>query len=146
MTQHTESTPVPAFKDRKVGLIVFGLIQLAIGGLCALMVALMFVSLAVASRLGPAAAGSMNAGMMIPATLIYILAALWFITMGVGSILARRWARALILVSSWIWLIAGIMGLVFALSFMPGMFDNMGESGQIPAHMAASLLVILPSS
>ncbi|MHC4159886.1 MAG: hypothetical protein ACYSSO_12490, partial [Planctomycetota bacterium] len=45
---------------------------------------------------------------------------------------ARRWARALILVSSWVWLICGACGFVFALLFLPNMYDQMGESGQVP--------------
>jgi hypothetical protein len=68
---------------------------------------------------------AMSAHLMIPGILLYAVASIWFIWMGIGSIKARRWARALILVSSWLWLIGGIFGLIFILFFM---------SGQIPKN------------
>jgi hypothetical protein len=74
--------------------------------------------------------------MMIPAVLFYLVAAVWFIWMGIGSIKARRWARALILVTSCIWLVGGIGGLIFLLLFMPGMYEKLGESKQMPAGAA----------
>ena len=55
---------------------------------------------------------------------------------GIGSIRARRWARALVLVSSWVWLIGGIVGLVSVLLLMPDMYDQMAKSGQMPQLMA----------
>jgi hypothetical protein len=85
----------------------------------------------------------MNTGMMIAGILFYVLAAAWFISMGVGSMLARRWARALILVSSWIWLLAGVMGLGYVVGFMPDMFDKMSESGQMPADMVTPMKFVM---
>jgi len=37
--------------------------------------------------------------------LFYALLAVLFVWLGIGSIMARRWARALVLVSSWFWLV-----------------------------------------
>ncbi|MHC4308912.1 MAG: hypothetical protein ACYSSN_03110 [Planctomycetota bacterium] len=56
--------------------------------------------------------------------------------MGIGSIKARRWARALLLVTSWIWLVGGIGGIIYLLLFMPDMFGKMGENEQIPEGAA----------
>jgi hypothetical protein len=70
--------------------------------------------------------------MMVPSVLFYVVLAIWFIWMGVGSIKARRWARALILVSSSVWLICGICGLIFMFLFIPGMYDQMAKNTQMP--------------
>jgi hypothetical protein len=63
--------------------------------------------------------------------------------MGIGSIQARRWARALVLISSWLWLISGIIGLIFMLLLMPGMYEKMGESGQMPPGVARIMKYIM---
>ena len=80
---------------------------------------------------------------MIPGILFYVLAAVWFIWMGIGSIKARRWARALILISSWLWLISGIGGLVFVLLLMPQMYERMGQSGQMPPAAAVVMKYVM---
>jgi len=58
--------------------------------------------------------------------------AVWFIWMGIGSIKARRWARALLLVSSWLWLICGVGGLIFMLFFLSNIYDRTGKNAQMP--------------
>ena len=80
---------------------------------------------------------------MIPGILVYVVAAVWFIWMGIGSVKARRWARALVLVSSWLWLICGIGGLFFIVLLMPDMYDKMGESGQMPPVAARIMTYIM---
>jgi hypothetical protein len=86
--------------------------------------------------LDKSSATAMSPTMMIPAVLFYVLLAAWCISMGIGSIKARRWARALLLVTSWIWLVCGISGLIFMLLFMTVMFEKMGENEQMPAGAA----------
>lgn len=95
----------------------------------------MIFGIIVSTALNKSSAVPMSAGMIIPAVLFYILVAVWFIWMGIGSIKARRWARALLLVSSWIWLISGICGLIIMLVFMPNMYDQMAQKGQIPKEI-----------
>jgi len=132
MSDEQEFLEVPAFKDRKVGLIIFGILHIISGCLCALMVAMM-VLVAIISSAGQNAFGEFpNIRMMIPGTMVYVVLGTWFIWMGIGVIMARRWARALMLVSSWIWLISGTFGLVFILLLMPNMYDQMGEDDQMP--------------
>jgi hypothetical protein len=132
MSEYEEIMLSSDFKDRKVGLVVFGILQIILGGLCTLMVPFMVIGMIASASLGDGSAPPVNASMMILGVLFYVLAAVWFIWMGVGSIKARRWARALILVSSWLWLICGICGLIFMLLLMPRMYEQMGRSGQMP--------------
>jgi hypothetical protein len=96
----------------------------------------MIMGMIASAFLDDSSATDMSPTMMIPGVLIYVTAAVWFIWMGIGSIKARRWARALLLVTSWLWLISGINGLIFVLLFMPDMFEKMGENEQIPEGAA----------
>jgi hypothetical protein len=67
--------------------------------------------------------------------LVYVFLGIWFIWMGIGSIQARRWARALCLIASWLSLISGITGMLFMLLFMPDMYEQMSKDGQMPANV-----------
>lgn len=132
MTNHEETVQGSSYKDAKTGLVVFGIIQIIFGGFCALITPFMIFAMVASSVLGKSSAAPIGVRMMMPSVLVYVLLAVWFICMGIGSIKARRWARALILVSSWLWLISGLGGLIFVLSFMPNMYDKIGERGQMP--------------
>lgn len=128
-----QTTPAePGFKDRKAGLVLFGVFQIGLGGLCALMIPLMVIGLLAAKTLPQNAAAPADTRMMVPGLLFYALTATWFIWMGVGSILARRWARALLAVSSWIWLVGGVGGLVTLWLILPDMYAQMAATGQMP--------------
>jgi hypothetical protein len=143
MAENEEIMQSSDFKDRKTGLVVFGILQIILGGLCALIVPFMVIGMIASAARGDSSAPPINTSMMIPGILFYVLVAVWFIWMGIGSIKARRWARALILVSSWLWLICGICGLVFMLLLMPQMYDRMGQSGQMPPEMAAVMKYVM---
>ena len=139
MTDHEEIVPRPDFKDRKTGLVVFGILEIILGGFCALFMLFMLASF----FLKISSAVTMNSGMRISSALLYAMLAVWFIWMGIGSIKARRWARALLLVSSWIWLIGGICGLIFILIVMPDMYDKMAQSGKITEKMAQIMKYVM---
>jgi hypothetical protein len=143
MAEHEEIMQSSDFKDRKTGLVVFGILQIIHGGFFALMVPFMVIGMIASAALRNSSAPPINTSMMVPGILFYVLAAVWFIWMGIGSIKARRWARALILVSSWLWLICGICGLIFMLLLMPQMYDRMGQSGQMPPEAAAVMKYVM---
>ena len=123
-------------QNSKTGLVVFGILSIIFGGFCALMVPFVIFGMIVSSVVDNSAAADMNLSTMVPGVLFYVLAAVWFICMGIGSVKARRWVRALILVSSCIWLISGIGGLIFILLLMPDVYGRMGESEQMPPEVA----------
>ena len=99
------------YRDRSSGLIVFGVAEILIGVFTALLVPLMLLAL-LASRSMDGGQGSMDLATVLPSTVIYALIAVLFVWIGIGSIRARRWARALMLSVSWLWLITGIMAMV----------------------------------
>jgi hypothetical protein len=143
MTRNEEIAESPHFKDRKAGLVTFGIIQIIFGGLSALMVPIMIFGVIVLTVRGYSSAAPVKANMMVASVLFYILPAAWFICMGVGSIRARRWARALILVSSCLWLVAGTGAFILMLLFMPDMYNQMATSGQIPQEALRAMRYIM---
>jgi hypothetical protein len=143
MTDYEETLQSSDFKDRKIGLVVFGILQIILGGFCALMVLIAIFGMIASAVLDNSSAIAMSPTTMIPAVLFYVILAVWFICMGIGSIKARRWARALVLVTSWLWLISGISGLIFMLLLMPDMYDQMGESGRMPPEVARVMKYVM---
>ena len=137
-TDPTSQSPV--FKDRKTGLVLFGILHVGLGTLCALMIPLMIIGMVASKALNSKVSPPMDARMITPCLLLYVAIATWFIWMGIGSILARRWARALLLVTSWIWLLGGIGGSIVVWLILPDMYEQMGANGQIPKTLASVML------
>lgn len=157
MSDHEEKLKSSDFKDMKTGLVAFGILLIIMGGFCALMVPFaIFGMIASVFIESSGTTAPMRPTMMIPGFLSYVAAAVWLIWMGIGSIKARRWARALLLVTSWLWLVGGIGGLILMALFMPHMFENIEENEQMPTGVAlvvkcgvigfmAVFLVIIPA-
>jgi hypothetical protein len=107
---------VPAYADRNSLLVLFGVIQIILGLLAALMIP--FAALgAFMSRLAPG--GRMRPGQFIAAVALYTLVAAALLCLGIGSIQAKRWARALTLVASWYWLVSGVLGTILLTAVLP---------------------------
>jgi hypothetical protein len=106
----------PLYRDRGTGLVVFGVFQIILGLLAALMVP--FAALgAFMSRLVPG--GAMRPGQFISAVTSYALVAAAFVALGIGSVQMKRWAHALTLVISWYWLIVGALITVLLTAVLP---------------------------
>ncbi|MCH9657021.1 MAG: hypothetical protein K0U86_17695 [Planctomycetes bacterium] len=129
----------PPFKDRITGLIVFGILQIFMGGCCVLLIPLMLLSQYVA----PAAGTQMNVRMLVPMIGMYAFLAVVLIWLGVGSILARRWARALTLVLAWTWLVIGILAMIMIVSWGPNLFNMAGQDQQVPKEMLVFMQVVM---
>ena len=98
---------LPAYRDRKVGLVVFGVFTTLAGLFCALLIPLVFWAQTLAARQGRPEAVKGSFGLIVSSYGVLALVLVW---LGIGSILARRWARALLLICSWFALIAGLIG------------------------------------
>jgi hypothetical protein len=113
----------PQYTDRSTGLMIFGVIQIILGLLAALFVP--FVALAaLTSRMTPGA-GKMHPGQLIGTVCIYGAIAVVFLCLGIGSVQMKRWARALTLVTSWYWLIAGALMTVLLTAVLPVMVQGL---------------------
>jgi hypothetical protein len=97
-------------------LVIFGVVQVILGLLAALMVPLVALS-AFLSRLAPGAA--MRPGQFVSGVATYAFIAAAFLALGIGSVQMKRWARALTLVTSWYWVIVGAMGTVLLTAVLP---------------------------
>ncbi len=139
-----EASPLPAYKDRSTGLFIFGILTLLLGCLAGL-----FVPVAVFGQVMAAKAPDappMNHAIMLPSVAIYGLLAVALVWLGIGSIQKRRWARALLLIFSWTWLITGVCMTVVMPFVMAKVFANLppnGKSGQpdIPPGFITGMIV-----
>jgi hypothetical protein len=133
------------FQDRKAGLVIFGILNILIGCFCVLLALLMLV---VALRGSPNGGPQQSLQTMLPGMFIYGLLAVVFIWLGAGSTMARRWARALLLILSWNWLIIGLLTLGMMAFMLPHFMEAMNAASpagqpELPAA-AKSLMLVIP--
>jgi hypothetical protein len=136
-----------SYRDRSTGLILFGVLQIVLGLMSALMVP--FAALgAFMSRLTPG--GGMRPAQFLSGVSIYAFLAVLLLCLGIGSIQAKRWARALTLVISCYWLVSGALGTVLMTAILPVFMRsflqaqrNMGRSTPSPEMSTGVMAVIL---
>lgn len=142
----TAVSTLPAeYADRSAGLTVFGIIQILLGLLSLLGIPLVLLT-AVMSR--KTMGGSVPVGSYVQGMLTYAMIAVLLVTLGVGSIRARRWAWAITLVTSWLWLIIGatmtvMLTAVVPTSFAAGMKAASGGSTPISRGFMAAVLTFM---
>ncbi|MGZ4730920.1 MAG: hypothetical protein ACXVZH_02130 [Terriglobales bacterium] len=137
----------PAYRDRGTGLVIFGVLQIILGLLAALMVPLVALG-AFMSRLAPG--GAMRPGQFISGVASYAFLAAALIGLGIGSVQMKRWARALTLVTSWYWLITGALVTVLLTAALPvtmrsalAQAQQNAPAGPSPAISTGVMAVIL---
>ncbi len=142
MNENAIVPPLAGFKDRRTGLLVFGILEIILGCLLALMVPLMVLGQLLAGQLPGAEPTPLR--MLLPAVLMYVGMAAAFIWLGIGSVRCRRWARALLLIISWMWLVGGIAGTLAVGFILPQMFSGgmPGTPPGTPAMPAAARAVL----
>jgi hypothetical protein len=139
------SDPVP-YRDRGTGLVIFGVGQIILGLLAALMIPLVVLG-AFMSRLTPA--GGMRPGQYASGVVTYGFIAAAFIALGAGSVQMKRWARALTLVVSWYWMIVGVLVTVLLTAVVPVTIRGVMQAqqnasgGSSPGVQAGVMAVII---
>ena len=132
-----ETAPVTMpYKNRYPGLIVFGILTILLGCLAGLFVPLMLVGMEASAKATNTPAPLAT---LLPAMSIYGLLAVALIWLGVGSIMARRWARALLLIFSWTWLVMGVLVTISLAFILPKTLRNLPANGQPPVPVGAIL-------
>ena len=121
-------------KDRTVGLVVFGTLEILLGIFC---FALAMLLLIVVSANGLHGIKPIHYWMLM-GLLFYLTG--WFIVMGMGSIKARRWARALLLVGAWVSIFFGTLVLALVLYILPEVYNLLADSGLLPPLAALGIL------
>lgn len=136
-----EIPSAPPFKNRRPGLIGCGIVHLLLGLLLFLMCALILVSL---TMMPEGAQSPTPVNVVVYACLLYLALAAFFATLGVGSILGRRWSRPLILITSWGWLLCGASGGAMYFVLAPRMFDALPpEQAGMKTFMAGFVAVVI---
>jgi len=126
---------VPEYKDRRTGLILFGVLAIGLGALCALFIPLILFGGAMTKD--PTASSGLAS-----TALMYGGLATMLIWLGVGSILMRRWARALLLILSWSWLLMGVIGCVFLALVGPQIFAGISQQSPGAAAIAIAVMAV----
>lgn len=145
------ASPSPAisqYHDRSSALVFFGVVQIILGLLAALMVPLVAMG-AFLTRFTPGA--SMRPAQYISGMATYALIAAVLLTLGIGSVQTKRWARALTLVISWYWLITGVLITVLMTAVLPVAMRTVlhaqqnaaGQSAALPAGVMAVILTVI---
>jgi hypothetical protein len=85
---------------------------------------------------------------MLPGMAVYGMLAVALIWLGIGSIQARRWARALLLIFSWSWLGIGVFTTVILGFVMPKVLANLppnATTGQpaLPAGAIVGVMIVM---
>jgi len=111
--------PVPVVKNRRPWLILFGVVELLLGAFLALLSILMMVALLFADRLPSSQATPAARAPMVAALLLFGVFAVVFVSVGIGTLLARRWARMMMLVVSTCWLLIGVFSMIAIAAVMP---------------------------
>jgi hypothetical protein len=133
------------YQDRSTGLILVGILEIGLGLMCLVMLAFMGVAVLSISRMPEAQTAGMNSRAMLASGIFYLLIAAFFFTLGVGTLLGRRWARTIMLVVSWTWLISGVFGVIvmfFILPKMTGAISATAGRGGAAADPGVGLVIM----
>lgn len=128
----------PEYKDRSLGLVIFGSVAILIGVFCALLVPLSLAGTALSGAGGGSALRT-----SVATTAIYMATAVAFVLLGIGSIRARRWARELLLSLSWIWLLTGVCSAVVGLVVLPPLMRQLAAEYGLTADWVAVVNVVV---
>jgi hypothetical protein len=118
------------YQDRSIGLILVGILEIGLGLACLAMLGFMGIAALSIGRLPEGQAAGLNSRMMVANCAFYLLIAAFFFTVGVGTLRGRRWARTIMLVVSWSWLISGVFGTIVMFFILPKMTGAISATGR----------------
>jgi hypothetical protein len=129
-------------RDRTTGLILFGIIAVLAGVLCAAMVPLTLAAVALGDSLADLGTTPMTLRTAAPSMALYGSLAVVLVWLGVGSVRCRRWARPLLLIIAWLWLAVGVLGMAVVVAIGPGIYSEMTASGLLSPGSVALVQVL----
>src|SRR5262245_14580505 len=132
----------PGHRDRSGLLMFFGIVEILIGAMCLLFAA---GSLLMMAAMLPADAGpkATAIGLWLN-VIVYLGAGGFLVTMGIGTIRAKRWARALMLLTSWPVFVTFLFCGVGMAMLMPAFLEMMPQTpGQPDTRGVVQVVVLL---
>jgi hypothetical protein len=142
----------PAHRDRSSVLQAFGLVLMVLGLGCLFLGG--FTGVVALTGMGGQPGAPAGLGMAFPGIIFYVLLAGCFFAVGYGSLRLLRWARPLVLVLAWLWLLSGVVSLAALSLFLPPAMEASRPPGATAEVMSftmgcaflffAFLYVILP--
>jgi hypothetical protein len=140
-----ESSHLPApDKDRSTGLMVFGVLTILLGCVSGLFVPLILFGQMMSAQMGTAPT---NFSLILPGLFVYGALAIVLVWLGIGSIRAQRWARAILLIFSWGWLVMGVLFVGSMAFILPGAMTNLPSTGAghpaPPAGLMDTILAVM---
>jgi hypothetical protein len=123
--------PPPPYKNRRGWLVAFGILEILIG--CVLVALIAFTIFALRLQTpGAVAAPPPQPGVLAMLAVFYGVLAVFFVTVGIGSIQAKRWARITMLVAGWCWLAIGVMTTTMMALMLPMIMENAKQQAKSP--------------
>jgi hypothetical protein len=126
---------LPNHRDRSVGLVVFGAIEILVG-----LALEAFIPL---SLLAMMFGGASDLSVALSSVAFFGILGLLFIALGVGAIRGRLWARELSLSLGWLWLITGVCTLVLTWLLAPGMWSGLAASTGLSGSAVVAVVVVV---
>ncbi len=120
--------------------MVFGILEILLGGLAALMIPLMIVGQVTAARVTQ---DPLSLRQIIPGAVFYGTVATVLIWLGIGSCKTRRWAWSLSLIVAWSWLAVGVLSTAAMAFFLPSILNASQPRGQGLPESARLVVMIV---
>jgi len=110
----------PTHRDRSTRLVVSG-VFLCLLACCAFFFAVVTLASMLYVRRLPEVpeTAQLGLGQVISASLVYCVTGAVLLTLGIGSIRRRRWARPLVLIVGWGWLVIGVVVCLVMTAVLP---------------------------
>jgi hypothetical protein len=139
MNDQSQIAPPATFKDKKTGLIILGGLAVAFGCLLAMMIPLTIFGQSMQAKM----TGTFDVRSTMMTCVTNTAESAILICLGVGSMLARRWARAIMLILSWVGLIGGLAASAAMAVFLPKIFGGAlgGQPLPPPAKVVVSIVM-----
>jgi hypothetical protein len=107
--------------------MVFGVLEIILGAFCVLLLPVtIFGQVMVANQNG----SKFDFSLAVPSLLTFTVLAAGLIWLGIGSIQARRWARALLLCLGWMGLCGGLVAMAAIIPILGSMEEMMRQQGR----------------
>jgi hypothetical protein len=118
--------------QRPAGLVILGALEVLFGGVLSLIAVLV-------SFIKDKLPAEQMKFVWVDVYLCLGLALLW-VVLGIGSFMAKRWARALVLITAWSWLILGTVG--FGISIYQWIFPDAAQTERFAALPPGTMTAI----